>query len=146
MQEEASPIAGPEGSLSPEASGLPTQEFDQAQLQEAWDQFVHELKEAGRKRLHGSLSHKEIQKGDKHKVIITLINQVQQKALQEVMPELLPRLREKLQNHRLQLEVKMAPMEKARLEPYSQEEKWRYLLDKNPALQELRNKLNLDFE
>ena len=54
-------------------------------------------------------------------------------------------LREKLNNFSLQFTVKIAKSAK-NLEPYSAEEKFQYMVAKNPNLLLLKQKLDLDVE
>jgi hypothetical protein len=57
---------------------------------------------------------------------------------------LLPWLREKLNHFGLRLESEVLATQTTQLEPYTPEEKYQYLVKKNPALAELRKKLNLE--
>lgn len=126
---------------------MPKEDFNQAQLDDLWQQYLQKLQQAGKKRLHGSLSNKELIKKEDHTIGITLGNQVQQSALHEIKPEFLPFLREKLQNFYLTIEVSLSAEEDAaKLDPYSDEERFEYLKKKNPKIAELKQRLGMDFD
>lgn len=127
--------------------GLPQEDFSQEKLDELWQQYLAKLQASGRARLHGSLSNKALEKKEDNTISITLGNQIQQSALHEIKPEFLPFLREKLQNFYLHIEVVLsAKDDAAKLDPYSDEERYEYLRKKNPKIAELRNRLGMDFD
>lgn len=59
--------------------------------------------------------------------------------------ELVQYLRQKLNNYSIVISTKIVPGSQ-KVDPYSAEEKYQYMLKKNPNLAELRKRLDLDIE
>ncbi|MBC3786836.1 DNA polymerase III subunit gamma/tau [Spirosoma utsteinense] len=76
---------------------------------------------------------------------ITLDNTLQVGYLTDIKPELLGYLRERLQNSKILLEHTVTQQEVKKM-IYSSQDKYNFMADKNPALQELRKVLNLEVD
>ncbi len=74
---------------------------------------------------------------------IKLENQIQQNQIGEFRHELLEFLRKQLKNSRIQLQADVVVQEKKRM-VYTNREKFDYLADKHPILNDLKNQLGLD--
>lgn len=76
---------------------------------------------------------------------LQLENDIQEAFFNEERTELLRFMRDKLNNFSLQFEIHKIQGTK-KLEPYSPQEKYKYMLEKNPHLALLKQKLDLDIE
>jgi DNA polymerase-3 subunit gamma/tau len=59
--------------------------------------------------------------------------------------EFLPVLREKLNNYSIQLEVEVTEQIK-NIKPYTAQEKFKKMVEKNPALKTMKDQLNLEID
>jgi DNA polymerase III subunit gamma/tau len=113
------------------------------QLKEAWQEFTI-LKEQ-----NGKTSEVIILKRDfilQGQVIQLLLdNAVQIELLNDFRADLMTFLRDKLQNTAIQLSASIAQQSQSS-RPYTQQEKFNYLAEKNPSLVELKGLLGLDFD
>ena len=125
--------------------GLPTDDFTENHLQNLWKEFLGDLKKTGKQRIYSGLNQAPIRLGENFTLIIELHSAMQQSCFDEEKRSIIKYLREKLNNFSIQFEVKMVK-NAAKLEPYSPQEKFEYMAKKNPALLELRKKMNLDLE
>ncbi len=78
-------------------------------------------------------------------VELKLENEIQQSFFNEEKGDLLRFMRDKLNNYSLQFEITITK-DKQVLEPYSPQEKFEYMVKKNPHLLELKRRLDLDIE
>jgi len=82
---------------------------------------------------------------DKNTLEIELDNNIQLGFFKEEQKELVPYLREKLNNFALRFEIKMVESKQVK-KLYLPEEKFQHMVEKNPSLLYLRQKLNTDLE
>lgn len=82
---------------------------------------------------------------DKNTLEIELDNNIQLGFFNEEQKELVPYLREKLNNYALRFEIKMVESKQVK-KLYLPEEKFAHMVEKNPNLLYLRQKLNTDLE
>jgi DNA polymerase-3 subunit gamma/tau len=80
---------------------------------------------------------------DGQTIRIALDNDLQKEMLSILRHELISFLRQRLDAPELNLDFRVAPMEVKRL-PYTAQEKFNYMVQKNPILQDLQNALGLD--
>jgi DNA polymerase-3 subunit gamma/tau len=76
---------------------------------------------------------------------LTLDNTLQVGYLTDIKPELMMYLRDQLQNSRIQLEHTVMVQEVKKM-IYSSQDKYNFMANKNPALHELRQVLNLEVD
>jgi DNA polymerase-3 subunit gamma/tau len=81
----------------------------------------------------------------KDTILLKLENQIQMNQLGEFRYELLEFLRKKLKNSQIQLQGEIVIQEKKRM-VYTNREKFDYLAEKHPVLNDLRNQLGLDVD
>lgn len=119
----------------------PENNFSQAQLKSAWDEFANMYKSEGRTsqyivldrevRLNGSVA------------TIALDNLIQLDQLNIFKSELLDFIRKKLGNSSISLETEITK-ESEQKKIYTSKEKYLYLAQKHPLLEELKNRLSLE--
>lgn len=113
----------------------------QQQVDEKWKEFVEKM--ADRPSLCSALSNvPELTKGNK--LILTIGNSVQEEDIRLVKPELISWLRKELRNAGIELITKIGKVESGRM-IFSDSEKLQMMMQKNPNLNELKQKFNLDF-
>ncbi|QJD80268.1 DNA polymerase III subunit gamma/tau [Spirosoma rhododendri] len=78
-------------------------------------------------------------------ISLTLDNTLQVGYLTDIKPELMMYLREQLQNSQIQLEHTVTVQETKKM-IYSSQDKYNFMANKNPALHELRQALNLEVD
>ena len=82
---------------------------------------------------------------DEGNVTIQLLNVVQESILNNLKSELTTYLRETLRNHSILVGGRLLETEDKKV-MYTARDKFEFLLEKNPALREMRDRLGLDAE
>jgi len=110
-------------------------------LAEKWKEFTEKM--ADRPSLCSALSNvPEIRDGNK--LLLKIGNSVQEEDLRLIKPELISWLRKVLRNASIELTTSIGKIESERM-IFSDSEKLQMMLQKNPELNELKQKFNLDF-
>lgn len=114
--------------------------FTPEQLRAAWEEFAE-----SRKKFQAEY-HLLRQPYDLKDNVITvpLHNSVEDMMLNGLRIELSTFVREKLKNYSVQIVGEMRIIEDTRKVMYTPREKFEYLMEKNPALKELKDRLGLD--
>lgn len=124
----------------PVAEKKSNQAFTREQLKETWQAF------AEKKKVYQATYHLLTQGFElrDNNVIVPLHNNFQETLLDEIRLDLLTFLRERLSNDTLQLtgEIKTVADDKKVL--YTNREKLEHLMEKNPAVKELKDRFGLD--
>ena len=113
------------------------------QLQEEWKAFANERRAAGKDSEYIALNHPIRLEEDGFTIPITLMSPLQEDSLNGVKAELLQRLRKRLNNSNITLNVTLNREEHQR-RPYTPTEKLNYLAKKYPNVRELAERLALD--
>lgn len=115
--------------------------FNQEQLEKRWKEFVDRM--ADRPSLCSALSSvPEIMEDDK--LLLRIGNSVQEEDIRLIKPELISWLRMTLRNAKIELITRLEKIESERTF-FSDTEKLQMMMQKNPILNELKQKFNLDF-
>jgi len=115
--------------------------FTQEQLAEKWKEFTEKM--ADRPSLCSALSNvPEITNGNK--LLLKIGNSVQEEDIRLIKPELISWLRKVLRNAGIELTTMVGKVESERM-IFSDSEKLQMMMQKNPDLNELKQKFNLDF-
>ena len=109
------------------------------QVREAWDEFAEKKKNF---QLEFQLLSLPFELVD-HTISLNLSNPIQETLLQGLKIDLTTHLRGKLKNQNIQIEGHLNMAEEKKI-MYTNREKFEYLLEKNPALKELKDRLGLD--
>lgn len=113
-------------------------------LKTSWDTLVEHLKERQRYSEYVILNRPFTLKGTT--IYLAVDNEIQQELLTTALrTEVLTYLRKEVQNSTLHLEVRILEQEKVKM-IYTQAEKFNFLAEKNPALNDLRSALGLDYD
>lgn len=127
-----------------EAHIAPKQEFTQEKLEKVWLYYTESI--AGQYPNYYSIlsSRKPIIK-EGYNLELNLDNRGQEIAFKERKADLMDFLRTELRNQDIQLEITIAENSE-QSKPYTPEEKYRSMTEKNPALKVLKDGLELEIE
>ena len=115
--------------------------FTLEELQKHWGAFAEKKKMEGKDSAYNLLQHDK--RLEENKIIISLSNAVQIDLLDHFRSDLVNFLRHQLDNRRIDLEIEI-PKEESKKMIYTNKEKYEYLVEKKPLLNELKNRLGLD--
>jgi len=130
--------------------GEPTEEdyrnaykFSLSELQEAWKD-VATLLTGGKKSLYYTMINGRLDVDSENFVVsVKVRNKLQVEEIKESKRKIVDILRRKLNNKVLQLSIRVENTPQSR-KPYTTKEKYEYMVKKNPALKDLRDRLGLD--
>ena len=123
----------------------PTQKTETISLESAWCSFAEGLKKKNKINLSSTLmARKPVQK-DATTISFSVLNQVQEDEISAIKIDLLAHLRSTLHNSALQVKI-IVDETKTEHKPYTGEEKFQRLSEKNPALNKLRQQFNLEID
>lgn len=123
---------------------LPTESFTQDALVEAWNEYAKQVEATGK---HNLLSHLNMEiptLGDNNTIHLVFPNHTIKSELEAEKGGLLNYLRNRLNNHKIDLDIEVSEVIKKKF-AYTPQEKFDEMKEKNPLVQELRNSLGLDF-
>ncbi len=111
----------------------------------AWNDFAESFKKKNKINLYSTLtSRKPVQEGDSM-ISFSVLNQVQEDEINFLKTDLLVFLRSEMKNPGIQFKIIVDKSDIER-KPYTGEEKFQRLSEKNPALNSLRQKFNLEID
>ncbi|MGB0176304.1 MAG: DNA polymerase III subunit gamma/tau, partial [Owenweeksia sp.] len=110
--------------------GLPKEDFNESQLRNLWNEYMNMLRDMQKQKVYGSLNNKTLHVRENFTVEIELESEIQQSFFEEEKRDILKFLREKLNNFSIQFRVRIIKSTQ-KLEPYSAEEKFQYMVAKN---------------
>lgn len=91
-----------------------------------------------------TFANKKIRLEDESKVVITLINKIEEGILEDFKVDLMEHLKHQNQNRKIVLEAEINEEEAKERRPYTSSEKFTFLLEKHPLLREMADKFGLD--
>ncbi len=124
---------------------LPKDPFGEQELMNFWTEYLDQCKKAKQQTIYSTLKSCGLKLKENAVVELQLESDAQETNYNEVKPDLLRFLRQKLNNFSLTFEVVKVKTGRV-LEPYSPQEKFEYMLKQNPHLMTLKQKLDLDIE
>lgn len=119
-------------------------ELSQQRVEEAMKTFAEAKAKEGLKQLYATLTSSKIIL-EHQTVVIMLSNEVQRTMLTDIKQDMLDELRRLLTNKQTQLEIKVSEMQ-GEVKAYKPHDKFKVLAEKNPALNELKKRFDLDIE
>jgi DNA polymerase III subunit gamma/tau len=123
-----------------------TKQFSQRELEIVWDEFAAQQQKAGRYSLHAALVKRKPLLKENLTIEFLLDNAALEKDITEIKMELMMHLRQNLGNGSIQLTTAIDKTAVSKNKIYDPKEKYRRLVEKNPALQQLKNKFDLDID
>lgn len=121
---------------------LETKEFSEAELISVWKEYAEEFKQRDLD-IYTTLTRHTPKLEDKHVVNLKLDNKAQEHELTELKLELLGYLRQKLNNYHIDIKT-FIEKDNEEKGVYTPADKFKKLAQKNPLLEELKKKLDLD--
>lgn len=123
---------------------LPKDAFEEKEMQQHWDDFVHQLEQQGRKILASNLQTDIPKLKNENTIWIELPNGTMKKEIEREQSLMLDYLKQKLNNYSISLHITVNE-EVARKFAFTPQEKYEKLREKNPNLDLLRKEFDLDF-
>ena len=120
-------------------------DFTLKELMSKWNAFSYQLKEKGRQGLYVTLTKRKPTLKENFILEFIVDNEIQKIELEEERSNLLTFIRTELNNYGIQLKV-LLNQEDNSVKHLSSKDKFMKMAEKNPALHDLREKLNLDIE
>ncbi len=123
----------------------PADPFDQERFQYYWDLYCDKLREEQKWNLLNTLNKHKPKLEAGFRVRFEVENNIQYNEIEKEKPELMEFLRTRLNNFQIQLEAVVLEHEQVK-QLYTPQEKFRHMGGKNPALLDLRKRLDLDVD
>jgi DNA polymerase-3 subunit gamma/tau len=128
-----------------DTTNYPKNPVTQNALEAKWTAFANDLKAKGKNSLSINLtSRKPVMMSD-NTIEFSVNNKTLEEAVEEIKMNLLDFLRKELNNYALQLNLVMTESEE-KATMYTATEKYKYLSEKNPAINKLRQTFDLDLD
>lgn len=125
-------------------ANLPKDTFDEATMQQHWDDRVHLLENQGRKILASNFQTDVPKLKNEHTIWIELPNNTMKKEIEREQSLMMDYLKEKLNNYSISLFITVNE-EVAKKFAFTPAEKYEKLREKNPNIDLLRKEFDLDF-
>ncbi len=119
--------------------------FSLPELHRFWTEFARPIEEEN-PRLFSMLTAHLPRLKSGHIIVFPLKNETQESELMKVKSELLNHLRQSLKNDTLLLETEYLIEETKETVIFTNSDRWKAMIDKNPALEMLKEKLRLDLD
>lgn len=116
--------------------------FTPEQFEAKWNQYLERLND--RPNLKATLSRIPTI-GEGWKLKLQISNYIQDTEISSIKPELVSWLRKELRNTDLELITEIVEMEQSTHQPYSETERFKDMVNKNPSVNLLKQTFNLDF-
>ncbi|MCF6365589.1 MAG: DNA polymerase III subunit gamma/tau [Bacteroidales bacterium] len=125
-------------------NSIGTSEINEDLLNKAWAKFAEKLK--SKIRLYNALKDKKLTVINKNTAELTVTNNNLEQTLNKIKSRMLDVMRKELNNKFFELQIKVQEFEENNSEHlYTDRDKYKYLVNKNPNLDKLKNKFDLDF-
>jgi DNA polymerase-3 subunit gamma/tau len=133
VEAEAYPGQTPSGGWGP---------ISQSELQVVWNEYALQKKNEDR-TMEYMILNRPVTINDRFEIELQVENPVQVAEFNNVKPELLAFLRQRLENNKLHIRIELRKKEEVKL-LYTSIDKYNYLAEKYPALNNLKGRLGLD--
>ena len=120
--------------------------FSQEDLNRIWKQYSEEKENISKHNLLSVMRDKKVKLKENFNVCITLDNKVQEEVIKDEKTKLLGYLKTKLENDSINLTVDVIPLKEEVMKAYTDEDKFKKMVKKNPQLINLKNKFDLEID
>jgi DNA polymerase-3 subunit gamma/tau len=120
--------------------------FTQERFYEVWTEYAKVMQQDGKMQLYTTFTKRKPLIGDDNVIMLTIDNKVQDEELNLEKMALLEFVRTKLNNFSIQLKTEISAIEDTSNMKYTDQDKFKFLAEKNPQLMELKKNLGLDFD
>tara|TARA_Y100001972_G_C7608883_1_gene305184 strand:- start:467 stop:814 length:348 start_codon:yes stop_codon:yes gene_type:complete len=114
-------------------------------LQQVWLAYKKESEEKGVSDTEMLVLNRTVTKTGEHDVLIQLASSLEISILERQEQGIVQYFRKHLKNSLIQLQKAVSEQEKSK-KLYTSKEKYDYMVEQNPALKDLKERLGLDFE
>ena len=140
---ESTKVSDPTRDTADSDVASPKELVSQEELDEAWALYCDGLRANNNRSLLATLtSEKPVLEGTM--IEFKIANIVQEKDMEIARAELMEFLRTKLQNYSLDLNVSLNQQVESKMKFLTERDKYDKMVEKNPALEDLRKRLDLD--
>jgi DNA polymerase-3 subunit gamma/tau len=123
----------------------PAHSFSQEALESTWNAYAKQVQQKGKLNLYSTLTFRKPLLRENALIEFTIENKVQEETLELEKTELLGFLRKELNNFNSTLKTIINTVESER-KPYTAGDKFKRMAEKNPVIQKLKQKFDLDIE
>lgn len=131
------------GGQQVDEENLPTENFTEQQAQDAWEAYIKKLQDKGQKNMASIIGIDQPVLRDGKTLVVEYPNDTMRVELERAKAPLLKFLREKLQNHDVDIVVEVNETA-AKKYAFTPREKYEKLKEKNPLIDKLRQTFDLD--
>ena len=125
---------------------LPRDEVDTQKVLILWRQYAYITKDKGMETYYNALVKRDPIFESNEKIKIVVDNQIQVDVIHPLLNELIHFLREKLNNHFIEIQIELSETPDEEVKFLNGKDKFDALVAKNPKLLTLKNLFNLDIE
>jgi len=118
-------------------------DFTQEELTAVWNNYAESIK-IDKPRLYHMLKSGEPVKKTSDKISFILKNSLQKEAIEKIQSELMSTISQRLKNTKIELEIEIVELEQKK-QLYTDNDKYKYLSEKNESLNKLKQQFGLDF-
>ncbi len=120
--------------------------FTQAEFENYWNKYAEQLFKDGRMALHTAFLKRKPTMLDDFNMVFNVDNSAVEKEFNENKTTLLGFLRKNLSNYKINLKVEVVIDQNNSETPYTPSEKYKKLAEKNPLINDLKKKLDLEID
>ena len=120
--------------------------FQAKDLQKQVSQYSDQKQKEGKFNLSSILNEKKIIMDNDYQLTLTLDNKVQEEVLQNEKNSFVTFLKEQLCNDLISLRLVVSPIKKEEQKAYSDEDRFKKMAEKQPLLNEMKTKFNLEID
>lgn len=120
--------------------------FQAKDLQKQVSQYSDQKQKEGKFNLSSILNEKKIIMDNDYQLTLTLDNKVQEEVLQNEKNSFVTFLKEQLCNDLISLQLVVSPIKKEEQKAYSDEDRFKKMAEKQPLLNEMKTKFNLEID
>ncbi len=125
---------------------LPRDKVDTQKVFILWRQYAYIVKDKGMETYYNALVKRDPIFESNEKIKIVVDNQIQVDVIRAELNELITFLREKMNNHFIEIKIELAETPDEEVKFLNGKDKFDALAEKNPKLHTLKNVFNLDIE
>jgi DNA polymerase-3 subunit gamma/tau len=120
--------------------------FDGDSLMKVIHAFALIKNEAGNRQLFTTITTAKVDIGDTNVVTLHIQNEAQKEILTAIKQDFLDFVRKELSNNTIGLDIRIEAAEESTAKVYKPSDKFKLMAEKNPALQELKKRLDLELD
>jgi len=132
--------------ITEDTANLLKNAIDPEKFKELWLKYAEDLKANGKINLYTILTTKLPSVSEDFIIALDIENKVQLEQIESVRVDLVQHLREKLSNYSLDIKISVTENPEKKNLLYTSHDKYNRMVEKNPRIQELKDRLDLEIE